>query len=204
MSVATDLQKIAENVPLVYAAGQRDASGLFWDEFQQNGTRTNYQYAFAGAGFNDNLFPPKYGIPTITVNNTGRYMFVNNTVVTEINFPLSFSASNNAGVFANASNLVTISSLTVSSNVNMTDWFNGCASLVNLTIDGTIGSNVDLSAAGSLSVVSVKSVLSHLSSSGSGRTVSFASAIQSAVEADAEAATLIATAQANGWTISFA
>lgn len=203
MSVATDLQQIAENVPLVYAAGKRDQKDEFWEAFQDGGNRTNYQYGFAGNGFTDEILHPKYQIPTISENNDGRYMFVYNSVVTAITFPLSFSATINQGVFSNATNLVTISSLTVTQNVAFTSWFQRCSSLQNLTFGGTIGNSIDLSACVVLSVTSAKSVLSHLSASGSDKTVTFASAIQSAVEADEEATTLITTAQANGWTISF-
>lgn len=202
MSVATDLQTIAANVPLVYAAGQRDGMDAFWEVFQDGGNRTNYQFAFAGDGFTEALFPPKYPI-SVTANNSGRQMFYLNHVVAKIEFPLSFSATTNSLVFGSATSLETISDLTVTANVNPDNWFSGCAALKNLTMHGTLGNSMTLAPCTQLSVASAKSVLSILSSSGSGKTLTFSSAIQSAVEADTEAASLIATARSNGWTIAW-
>jgi hypothetical protein len=78
---------IAENVPKVYEAGyskgyengkaeggsgaydegfeagKKAEHDAFWDTYQDNGNRTNYGYAFAGAvGWNDVTFKPKYTI----------------------------------------------------------------------------------------------------------------------------------------------
>ena len=47
---------------------------VFWDEFQKNGTRHNYQYAFCGDGWNDETFEPKYDM-ILGVGYTGSFMF---------------------------------------------------------------------------------------------------------------------------------
>ena len=49
----------------VYAAGKQAEWNVFWDSFQQNGTRTNYEGAFDGKGWDDNNFKPKYDIINI-------------------------------------------------------------------------------------------------------------------------------------------
>lgn len=93
--IATKLTTIAENQQRVYdagytagqsAGGDTDAAyqqgvtdgkqaeyDAFWDVFQDNGARTNYQqYGFAGYGFNMTNFFPKYDIrPT----NVCQYLF---------------------------------------------------------------------------------------------------------------------------------
>jgi hypothetical protein len=43
----------------------------FWDKYQENGTRVNYQYAFYGPGWDDITFNPKHTFPNGTkVTNT--------------------------------------------------------------------------------------------------------------------------------------
>lgn len=45
-----------------YEAGKQAEYDRFWDECQQNGTRTNYRNAFGGVTWNDSNFRPKYDI----------------------------------------------------------------------------------------------------------------------------------------------
>ena len=50
-------------------AGKQAEYDAFWDMYQQNGERKEYSYAFAGEGWNDTTFQPKYSIaPTKTVH----------------------------------------------------------------------------------------------------------------------------------------
>lgn len=63
-----------------YSEGKKAAYDEFWDNYQQNGKRTNYSYAFAGSGWSDEVFKPKYDIiPTYTSN-----MFYGNTRITNL------------------------------------------------------------------------------------------------------------------------
>lgn len=63
MSIAEKFSAIAENEQKVYEAGQKSEYDRFWDEFQKNGTRTSYSYAFYGSGgWNNEIFKPKYDI----------------------------------------------------------------------------------------------------------------------------------------------
>ena len=76
MSIAEKMSEIAENVPLVYRAGQEQEWSDFWDGFQQDndgilGNRSNYNYAFRTRGWNQVNFKPKYDITP--ANST--YMF---------------------------------------------------------------------------------------------------------------------------------
>lgn len=45
-----------------FEAGKNQEWSDFWDEFQQKGTRTAYNYAFARPVWNDKTFKPKYNI----------------------------------------------------------------------------------------------------------------------------------------------
>lgn len=76
MSIVEKLTTIAENTPKVYdsgyskgtAEGYSQAESDFWDAYQQNGTRRSYLYAFAGTGWTDETFKPKYDIKPTTLN----------------------------------------------------------------------------------------------------------------------------------------
>ena len=70
-SVADKLKAIAENTLKVYDAGKKAEYDHFWDTFQQNGERANYDSAFYGFR-NSEIFYPKYDI--IPVGNAQRMM----------------------------------------------------------------------------------------------------------------------------------
>ena len=53
-------ETIAENVPKVYEAGKKAEYDAFWDVFQLNGTRANYEYSFASRCWNEKNLKPKY------------------------------------------------------------------------------------------------------------------------------------------------
>lgn len=78
MSIADKILRAKEDYDNVYDAGKgkgytegyargfdegkKTEYDAFWDEFQLNGTRTNYSYAFAGSGWHGETFKPKYKI----------------------------------------------------------------------------------------------------------------------------------------------
>jgi hypothetical protein len=62
VSVADKLTTIAENQQKVYDSGKQAEYDAFWDTFQWNGTRTNYECAFGGYGWTKDTFKPKYNI----------------------------------------------------------------------------------------------------------------------------------------------
>lgn len=75
MSIADKLKTIAENEQKVYDAGAKSEYDRFWDELQQNGTRTNYTMAFT-TGWTAGSFRPKYDI----IPENGTYLFYANTI----------------------------------------------------------------------------------------------------------------------------
>ena len=46
----------------VYEKGKQEEYDAFWDNYQQNGTRKSYAFAFAGMGWTPENFRPKYDI----------------------------------------------------------------------------------------------------------------------------------------------
>ena len=83
MTIAEKLTTIAENEQRVYNAGYNAGKALnydegyeagkqaeydaFWDGYQENGERKNYNYGFAGYGWTDENFRPAYNINPINI-----------------------------------------------------------------------------------------------------------------------------------------
>ena len=202
MSIASDLQTIAANVPLVFLAGKDAQYDAFWDDYQQSGSRTNYQFAFAGRGWTDDVFDPKYAI-TVSDNSLAQQMFYDARELTEIGAALTILGSSN-NVFANCRALKTIADLTVGESTVFTTWFTNCYDLENVTIHGTVANDLDIHYSTNLTLASAKSILTALKSGVSGKTLTLPTALQSAVSADGTASGLVTAAQSGGWTVAYA
>ena len=175
MTVADKLLKIDEGVDKVIALNNEleqtlygtDSGGKshydeFWDNFQSNGNRQNYSYAFYLTYWNDTIYNPKYAIAGTNLQYCFRYSGITDTKV-----PIDIrgrSVSHVSGLFSNASKLKTIRQLIVDeSTAFATNTFGSCEALENLTVVGTIGKN-GFSVSGSMklthdSLMSIISVL---------------------------------------------
>lgn len=181
---------VEENVPKAYEEGKQAEYDAFWDAYQQNGERTNYEGAFAGEGWTEDLCKPKYDM-----HPTRLYMFLYNaTNLNDVDFVELFkkqgitfdtsqctnfqyslmrgthwgvidtTAANglNTQVFFNANKLHTIDELIVKETTTYGAYtFQGCSALANLKIGGTIGKTLPMSAC-PLTVESAKSVINAL------------------------------------------
>ena len=170
------------------AYGKKAQYDEFWDRYQTNGTRTNYQGAFSGVGWNKTTFNPKYPIvangandrtfwtcrnPDLkkcTLDTSGMtscsYMF-QNTQITYIPTLDISKVDKDWGIgymFANSQKLETIEKLIVSENTAYaTTMFNADTGLKNLIFEGTIAkNNLTLSACTSLTHESLMSVINNL------------------------------------------
>ena len=61
--------------------GMQTEYDRFWDNFQQNGTRTYYAYGFVGGGWNDTTFKPKYDI---VPSGSSSIQLIFNTAITDL------------------------------------------------------------------------------------------------------------------------
>jgi len=52
--------------------GKKAEHDRFWDEYQENGKRTNYDGAFFGVGWTEKTFKPKHDIVPVTIGHTFR------------------------------------------------------------------------------------------------------------------------------------
>ena len=148
--------------------GTVDGNDAFWSTYQDNGNRADYNNAFAGIGWSNNTFKPKYDIvPTSAymmfrnsqisgdfveiLNDLGvafdtsnltnpQYMF-NNTDFTHFGVMDFSQATNHAQCFYYSSQLHTIDKVIFNPSVaayNTT--FDGCSALVNIVVEpNTIG-----------------------------------------------------------------
>ena len=157
----------ADKVDEVYDKGVTDGKKSeydeFWDSYQENGYKNDYSYAFAGNGWNDNTFNPKYEI--IVFYNQGSHLF-RASQITNTKKPIRFqkvTSSSSSYVFYGCKNLKTIYLVEVSENQQFSNWFGNCSSLENITFDtdSVIGTDINFQDS-PLNVASMLSVIEHL------------------------------------------
>lgn len=98
MSIAEKLTTIAENEQKVFNAGVKSEYDRFWDNYQENGNRTNYVRAFANSYWNKELFKPKYDIYPInaeTLFYTNNSIFDPESILNSLGLKLDFSRCTN-------------------------------------------------------------------------------------------------------------
>ena len=61
-TVKEEAVKLRQNLDKVYKAGEKSEYDRFWDVFQENGERTDYNGVFYGYGWTAETFKPKYDI----------------------------------------------------------------------------------------------------------------------------------------------
>lgn len=146
----------------------------FWDSYQAHGTRTNYANAFAGLGWTDETFKPKYDI--VLIAGAGGSIF-NSALVTDIGKSLKdcgvtldtsratnisygfanvktktlpkldFSSATVAltDTLANCTELHTTDELAFSEQTNIaTSTFRNCSKLTHCIFSGVIASDINL------------------------------------------------------------
>lgn len=181
-----------------YDKGKKDAYDFFWDTYQENGIYRSYAHAFAGIGWNNDTFNPKYDIKV-----SYGYMMFRDCAVTgnldealaksnvKIDFtklydaPYLFSqcAFSKIGIldlsnlsylnniFTGSKNLHTIEELIIKDGCKINNPFSECTALRNLKITGNIGENLDLHWSVELTHDSIMNVIDCLVDySGSGKT----------------------------------
>ena len=116
MTPSEKLTEIAENIPKIYEAGKKAGYDAFWDAFQENGMRTDYHTGFAGKGWNEHTFKPKYDI-TPTTAYMMFYQIPNDAnidlvkIQDECGITLDFSNCTNFQYFVYSSGIVRIGTL---------------------------------------------------------------------------------------------
>ena len=163
MNKQEQLQTIKENVPKVNNAGKKDgydegytagkAEGgnyydEFWDSCQDSGNRVNYDKAFAGIGWNDTTFKPKYTMSPTNASTMFRASKITNLkkILADCGVELDFSKITN-GIYCSdtfrESDVTDLGIVDVSSVNNVYGLFYQARKLVNvekviLASDGSV------------------------------------------------------------------
>ena len=176
MKIADKLVTIAENEQKVYEAGKEKGvevgNDTFWETYQDGGKRTVYSSAFNY--MSDEIYNPKYPITIKGHCSNGNSMFGNSTI-TDVKVPIIYDDALTgvmSSIFANARQLETIPLVHINENLSFTAWFSSCGNLKNLTFEGVIGqSGIDLRWATLLSKASIENIISSLSSTAEGKSI---------------------------------
>ena len=200
MSISEKLTEIAQNTEKVYQAGEKKQYDEFWDTFQDNGNRTEYDYSFRMKSWNDKIFKPKYKMyPT-----SASYMFANSEIVdfdlenyidfsncTTINGAFSWSKfkklpilnftkvtskSSANSLFAAMGNLERIEKIIINNEGSFpfeASVFNSNYKLKEIRFEGVIGISFYIAHSSQLSKDSIVNIFSVLSSSTEGRSATF-------------------------------
>lgn len=203
-------QKVGE------AIGKQAEYDAFWDSFQNYGNRTNYNYCFASECWNDKTFKPKYdinikgycpyfgtdtavtdmskilsdcGVVLNTANATDlSYMFYMADVTKLPALDLS-KATNLSYCVYSCSSLKEIEKVIVTEKQTFPNSFLRSASLERVIFEGTIASTITLTGCKLLSKESVESIISCLSETATGKTLTLSlTAVNNAFETSSGAA----------------
>lgn len=181
----------------------------FWDAYQNNGKRKNYQLAFSGSGWNSITFKPKYdmfinyafemfrGCGEIDVKNCGVSIdfaectsfsnFAHSSGITRFGVIDTRKVTNLSYAFYSCSKLISIEKLILkgdgSQSIGGSTTFAECYNLTDITIEGTIGSATNFKDCKNLSKASIESIINALSTTTSGLTVTLSRAAVDAVTA---------------------
>lgn len=214
-TVADKLVQIAENEKAVYQSGydkalekggydqgfedgKDDEYKAFWNVFQNNGNRTDYQNAFSGVGWTEEIFKPKYPFGTVT---NAYQMFRNSHIKADLTkFDIDISNVANADYMFYSSYFTKIGTFGVQANRGMNTTFgeciylktieklkvveatvfNGtfvrCSALENITFEGVIGNDINFQWSTLLTKASITNIIKHLSLDASGKTLTLSQA----------------------------
>ena len=173
-----------------YSDGQQSEYDRFWDSYQSNGKLNTWDmFKFAGGGWNDTTFQPKYSIQSVHSDS----MF-SNSGITDLKgilensgFVFDFSKSTHLGMLFLQAKVTRVPKIDATSASNVTQMFNTCTNLVSvdevvlkedgsqslsyftnscskltdITFSGVIGKSINLSYS-PLTVASMKSVINAL------------------------------------------
>lgn len=211
------------------ADGKKAEYDAFWDEIQQNGKRTNYALGLCGNHWTKHNFKPKYPInPVGSAENCFAYwqstVFkdlidlrecceLNTSQATSLGSAFYGSAriyaigvldcrncSKLDAIFANCSNLTIIEKMISVSAIKYNNSFQNCTALKEIRFEGEIGQPISFQWSTKLSKASIESIISCLSTTTSGLTVTLSkTAKESAFTADEW--TALANTRPN-WTIT--
>ena len=182
---ADTLQDVPEKIGSIQAGGGDSWYDVFWDNYQQNGERTDCEGLFNGVVWNPTILRPKYNMRPKKATNMFRYCTVTDLVehLETLGISIDFSQCTTAeyvcgnsqithfpnidtssmtqltGIFRYANALVTASLLNVRATQGWSNAFTNAFALADLTITGTIGKDISFAQSSKLSTASRKNII---------------------------------------------
>lgn len=149
--------------------GMQTEYDRFWDSCQDNGSRTEYSYAFSGLGWTDTTFKPKYDIrPKVAtglfqtakiadlaeaLDRAGVVLDLSNVgsaaslfrspFIIRVPFFVAPTSSTATHVFYTNTALHTIEGIKCSETTVYTSWFTNCTSLTRCIFSGVIANDLN-------------------------------------------------------------
>lgn len=199
MTTAEKLVKLAENRVKLILTGVSSMYNELWDAIQDNGQRRDYRQGFAGSGWTDIIFMPKYDI---IVEGNASNMFwgskitdmvaclernnvtIDTSRATDLSYAFScnslylpeisaVSATNIGVLFGYDRSLISVKKLILKNDGSQTfnNVFYNCTGLEEIEIEGVIGNDFDIRYSTKLSHKSLQFIINALKDySGSGTT----------------------------------
>ena len=201
MTTAERIIQGKKDLDEVLDAGKEAESREKWNKHIDALNKLAFTYGFAGKGWNDETFTPFTDIIMPSGRNAGNVFaysgvtdlkgilesygtklkcenalitsgFFQYSLVTKVPEITLERATSIQGMFGNATNLVSIDYLAFPENCTTTNAFQNCTSLTEIRIGSNISNTIDFHWS-PLSKESVESIVSALSDSASGKTVTF-------------------------------
>lgn len=232
MSIADKFEVIADAVyDKGVSDGKKSEYDEFWDNYQDEGNRVNYQYAFYKWSLD--LFYPKYDIKPTEITSIFHFAGQNGSStcdminrLKECNVKMDFSEVTNArycfyytGIttlptldfsncttlrfaFMHSSLLEKIEKLKVSEKVtSYENSFTNCTALKDIVIEGIIGATVSFEDSKLLNRASIESIVKHLSTT-QGATLTLSAEAVNREFSGEEWETFIAEYKPSTWSIA--
>ena len=175
--------------------GKQAEQDRFWEVFQGS-TNATGSCMFYGRSWKDEIYHPK---KTIKCGWTANQMYLTSNITdTKVPIDITGCGANCASMFQQ-SEVHTVAELIVAETNSLSSTFSNATNLANLTISGVIGRNCNMQWC-PLTGASIRSVVSALSDTATGQTVTFNKAAKEAAFTDDEWNALIATKP--NWTFS--
>lgn len=153
-----------------YNEGAQAQQAHFWGIFQNNGEPTNYYYKFSYTGWTNNNYKPQYSLVCTNATTAAMALFYSNTFITDTRVPIEVRGVNAQAMFYRSA-VVTIRELIVHAGVTFSNTFFEAYDIENITISGTIGNDFDIHWAKKLTKASHESIMTALSTTATGKTV---------------------------------
>lgn len=108
----------------------------FWDNYQDNGNRTDYYYGFSYNGWNDECFNPKHPITCTSGSAGGENVFYYNSVVTRIPVDIVVRGTSARQIFYRCTSLKSVKKLVLDGVTDFRNMFVNCSALEHIILDG--------------------------------------------------------------------